>query len=440
MLTYRRAPSFRFIPLLALLLLLCAGTGGCGLRPELVRAPNLYTESDAQPYADVPEEWRNNLANVVYATDRSPLNDRGLYSYTSGRSRVISYGLCTVQMGKAEATWDELVAASTKLPRKGDWPLNVIHIDEQGFLPAQTPPVEVDGTWVDDPQWRAEANERAEQLQQIVAAQLAKTPTKELYVFVHGYNNTFEWGAARAALIWHYMGRRGVPVMFSWPAGSGGLLRGYTRDRESGEFSTVHLKRFLRALAACPDVKKINVIGHSRGTDILTSTIRELHLEYRGAGKDTRKELKLGQMVLAAPDIDLDVFIEKFSADYIGHVPEQLTVYVSDNDKAIGIASWLFSSFERIGTLRSRDLTPEAFAAAKNHPTLALVDVKAKTGRGGHDYFMTSPAVLSDLIMVLRDDRRPGAANGRPLTDNPSGFWELNNGYPFLDQPTTQPK
>jgi hypothetical protein len=34
------------------------------------------------------------------------------------------------------------------------------------------------------------------------------------------------------------------------------------------------------------------------------------------------------------------------------------------------------------------------------------------------------------LILVLRDHRRPGAPHGRPLYDNPEGFWELRDGYP----------
>ncbi|MCI0365208.1 MAG: alpha/beta hydrolase [Phycisphaerales bacterium] len=225
----------------------------------------------------------------------------------------------------------------------------------------------------------------------------------------------------------HRTWRRAGAVLL---AGSTGLLRGYTRDRESGEFANPHLKLFLRDLASCPEVKKIHLIAHSRGTDILATAVRELHLECRGAKQDTRAALKLGQIVLAAPDIDLDVFIERFGADRVGFVAERLTIYCSPNDKAIGLSNWLFGSDRRIGQLAFGDLGSSYAVAVKKHPLMNVVEVRAKTDRKGHGYFLSSPAALSDLILVLRDDRPPGAANGRPLYDDPEGFWQVKDGYP----------
>jgi esterase/lipase superfamily enzyme len=293
---------------------------------------------------------------------------------------------------------------------------------------------------VDNPEEVGVRAAETKKLHSLLAERLALTPRKELFVFVHGYNNSFESGAFRASQIWHFTGRGGVPVMFSWPAGSTGLLQGYTRDRESGEFANPHVKNFLRDLASCPEAKKIHLIAHSRGTDILATAVRELHIETRAAGKDTRDELKLGQMVLAAPDIDLDVFIEKFSADRVGFIPEQLTVYVSPNDKAIGLSNWLFGSVRRIGQLAMGDLGHDIALAAKHHPILHVVDMRGKTDRKGHGYFLSSPACLSDLILVLRDGRQPGEANGRPLYDDPKGFWELEDGYPFAKPPPATDK
>ena len=42
-------------------------------------------------------------------------------------------------------------------------------------------------------------------------------------------------------------------------------------DRESGEFTVYHLKQCLRAVAACPDVERVHLIAHSRGTDVTIS-------------------------------------------------------------------------------------------------------------------------------------------------------------------------
>jgi esterase/lipase superfamily enzyme len=403
--------------------------------PALVSAPNLYADSDANPYESVPVELQGNTATVVYATDREPETIEDVYGYGYKRSRTVSFGLCTVRMGEPQTTWDQLVAASRTRERSEPVPLMLANIDERGAWPPFAPPVQVDGRWVDDPKELDARAVQTRKLHALLAERLALTPRKELFVFVHGYNNTFTSGAFRASQIWHFTGRGGVPVLFSWPAGSTGLLQGYTRDRESGEFANPHLKMFIRDLAACPEVEKIHLIAHSRGTDILATAVRELHVESRGAGKETKAELKLGQLVLAAPDIDLDVFVERFGADRVGFVPERLTIYVSPNDKAIGLSNWLFGSARRIGQLAFGDLGPEFAAAVKSHPVLDIVDVRAKTAKKGHGYFLDSPAALSDLILVLRDGRKPGEANGRPLFNDPEGFWQVRDGYPTATSP-----
>ncbi|MCE9589399.1 MAG: alpha/beta hydrolase [Planctomycetes bacterium] len=417
------------------LLVVLAGCSG----PSLVQAPNLYVDSKENPYADVPQELQSGSATVLYATDRQSEVTKGVLGYTTKRSRAVAFGLCTVSMGE-NATWEQLVQASRTRERVGEWPLALTGIDERGQIPALPAMTLVDDRWVENPSYLQDAAKATEEIHRLLAEQLAKTPLKEVTLFVHGYNNTFASGAFRSAQIWHFTGRRGVPVLYSWPAGSTGLLRGYTHDRESGEFTNSHLKQFIRAVASCPELKKVNLVAHSRGTDILTNALRELHIECRAAGKNTRDELKLGQVVLAAPDLDLDVFVERFSAERTGFVPERLTIYISPNDKAIGMASWLFGSARRLGRLALGDLDNELASGAEKHPILNIVDVRARTDRRGHGYFLSSPAALSDLILVLRDRKAPGAANGRPLIDEPGGFWQLRDGYPNIPEKTPEAK
>jgi esterase/lipase superfamily enzyme len=69
--------------------------------------------------------------------------------------------------------------------------------------------------------------------------------------------------------------------VYSWPAGQAGLLRGYSGDRESGEFTVFHLKEFIRTIAAIDEVEKINFSAHSRGTDVILTALRELIIEAR---------------------------------------------------------------------------------------------------------------------------------------------------------------
>ncbi len=422
--------AIRWIEVVALTALLATEIGCAKKATVLVSAPNLYADDpSSKPFADVPPEWQTSTATIIYATDRQPETVDGVYGYGIERSRETRFGLATVQMGSPRTTWEQLVQASTQHERKGEFPLALTSIDERGHYPEVGPAVEIDGKWVDDPAYIDERDRATEQLHKMLAEQLAKTPRKEVYLFVHGYANTFESGTFRTSQIWHFLGRGGVGVLFSWPAGSSGLLRGYTRDRESGEFANPHLKQIIRDIASCPEVQRLNLIAHSRGTGVLATALRELHIGFAEAGKNTRDELKVGQVVLAAPDIDLDVFIERWSADRAAFAAHGLTIYTSANDKAIGLSEWLFGGLQRLGQLSlkkvGRDITVN-----KTHPVLTIVDMRGKTIKKGHGYFLDSPACLSDFILVLRDGRRPGAANGRPLYDEPGGFWELHDGYP----------
>ena len=128
-------------------------------------------------------------------------------------------------------------------------------------------------------------------------------------------------------------------------------------------------------------------------------------------------------------------------AERLVRIPERFTIYLSEEDRAIGIASWLFDSIRRIGNLVVSDLSDaqrKALEASGMNSQIQLIDVKAKTDFFGHGYFISNPAVLSDLILILRDNRLPGAENGRPLLRGEGGFWELNDGYPYLENDDDQ--
>jgi esterase/lipase superfamily enzyme len=265
---------------------------------------------------------------------------------------------------------------------------------------------------------------------QLLRERLAKTPQKDVFIFIHGFNTEFNDAVYRPAEVWHFMGRAGVPVAYTWPAGFSGI-RGYAYDRESGEFTIFHLKNFIRAVAACPDVERIHLVAHSRGTDVTITALRELNIEYQAKGESTAEALKLENLVLAAPDLDEDVFMQRFTAENLLEAARRTTIYVSKNDKAIGLADLVFASKRRVGALGPRDFTPAMRQMLAKLPNLQFIEcnVKSSSFLGSHDYVFNHPAALSDLILVLRDRRPPGKEFGRPLREPALGVWELNNDY-----------
>jgi len=403
--------------------------------PTLAPTPNLYLSDAGDPFDAVAPEFQSNLVEIFYATDRAPIEtDDGTVKYGYGRSPSLAAGTCTVAIGN-DMTWSELVQASRSPKRTARPPLKLTAIHELVRFPdSSTPMIDVDGELGEDPKYLQARAETEALAMRILSDRLAHTSRKEVYLFIHGYNNTFEDAAFRIAQLWHFMGREGVPILYSWPAGRGGVLRGYNHDRESGEFTILHLRRFIEAIASCPDVEKLHIIAHSRGTDVALTALRELNLQYAGTGLDTGEELKLGNLILAAADLDWEVTNQRLIAERLVRVPERFTVYLSKDDVALGMAAWLFDSIRRLGDLVVSDLSEAQRNALKEtglNSHLQLINVKVKTDFLGHGYFISNPAVLSDLILILRDSRPPGAENGRPLLRAEGGFWELYDGYPF---------
>jgi esterase/lipase superfamily enzyme len=423
---------------LALLLVASLATVGCQ-GPVLVPTPNLIVAAEDDPFANVAPEDQTGDVEMYYVTDRKPETKKdGSLAYGYGRSRSIAFGTCTLSIGEG-TSWDQLVAASRTDRRERDLPLKVTNIHELVRGPdSNSPMVEIDGRRVEDPEAVAEIQKGRAAVADMLRERLQRIDRREIFMFVHGYNNTFDYAAFRMGQIWHFLGRVGVPILYTWPAGHPDALRGYNYDRESGEFTIFHLRSALEFLAASPDVDKIHIIAHSRGTDVAMSALRELHLQARGAGESTRERYKIGHVILAAPDLDFEVVSQRIGAERLHLVPERLTIYLHPGDKAIGIAQWLFDSFRRLGELEAADLTPQQQAGLKLMPELQMVNCRLKTDFIGHAYFIDNPSVFSDLILVLRDDRDPGVENGRPLVEERSGFWTLWEGYPIGEMPEPQ--
>lgn len=58
----------------------------------------------------------------------------------------------------------------------------------------------------------------------MLVRQLELTPRKELFVYVHGYHNSFADAAFTMAELWHFLGCIGVPIIYTWPAGHPGMF------------------------------------------------------------------------------------------------------------------------------------------------------------------------------------------------------------------------
>lgn len=395
---------------------------GCSAR--LVDAPNLYAPDD-HPYTWSDDDARAFAgADVIYATDREP-NERHrdpADAYGFGRSVSLAIGVARVEFGRG-TTWERLVQHSVGA-RDASLDLGVASVDEHFRFPPSA-------AFAQDEMDVADRVESArDDLEQLVESMLDANGGTDAYVYVHGFNNGFEDGLFAIGQIWHYLGRRGVPISYSWPAGRG-TLRGYAYDRESGEFTNFHLKQFLRALGDVDRIERIHLISHSRGTDVLMTSLRELAIEARCEGRRLSETLKLGHLVLAAPDLDVDVVSQRIGAEQLHLEAETTTVYMNADDKALGLSKVLFLGRTRFGRAREEDFSPEqARFFERSRDQLALIDSRTSTSFIGHSYFYANPAVLSDLVLLLAEDAWVDDPR-RPLEPTDYGAWIIRDGYPY---------
>jgi esterase/lipase superfamily enzyme len=425
-------------PRIAVLALSGAATllAGCASGPALPAPPNLYLGGDVSAMEMTPADQRSPDVEILYATDREPNEvaaspDARYYDHR--RSNSLAVGSSTIRLGR-DMAWDELLRES--LDERGRRiPLEIVAVDEHVRFPSSIalPVWRDDGTLDDAPEFLEARAAAARSVRDEISRRLATAERKEVFVYIHGVGNSFSDPMFRMAELWHYLGRPGVPVVYTWPAlKGGGLLRGYTYARESSEFTVYHLRQFLLAVASCSDVERIHILAHSRGTGVTLSVLRDLRLLYLGEPDDGRASLKLGNVILAAPDIDLQVAQQRYRPDQVYKIYDRLTLYSTPEDSALGIAEWLFGSITRVGGLTAKDVSPERIAALKSGRLgVDVIDVRVKQkGAHGHTYWIDNPAVLSDVILVLRDDRAPGREHGRPMLQAESGFWEIHDGYP----------
>lgn len=215
-------------------------------------------------------------------------------------------------------------------------------------------------------------------------AALAQRPDKdrEIFLFVHGYNNNIADSLFRNAQITHDYNIGAVSLHYAWP--SGGAIPLYVFDRDSTVVGRRGLAETIE-IAAQTNAKDIILVGHSMGAYVVMEALRDLAISGRG-----RYLKRLGGVVLAAPDIDLDAY--QSQADDIGDLPQPFTIIVSRRDRALGISRRLTGGHPRVGS--------GADIAQLQTRGITVLDVSDVDG-GSHNVFASS-----QTLMKLIDNSR----------------------------------
>ncbi|WP_245331011.1 alpha/beta hydrolase [Mesorhizobium sophorae] len=231
-----------------------------------------------------------------------------------------------------------------------------------------------------------------EQARQWVRSDADVTPKRRVLVFVHGFNNRFDDAVFRSAQIVHDAGTPIVPVLFTWPSRASVFAYGY--DRESTNFSRDGFEQVLNLLAKDPSVGEITILAHSMGNWLTLETLRQMAI------RDRRLPAKIKDVMLAAPDVDVDVFANEI--DDMGSPRPNFTLFVSQDDHALAISRRVWGSTARLGAI---DPTKEPYKTQLASEHIAVVDLTKREGDDSlnHGKFSTSPELVRLIGGRLED-------------------------------------
>ncbi len=349
-------------PVFAVLLPLL-GSGACAGRPTGVLLPVTATEP-------VPGTAR---VDMLVATTRKSAADRGVL-FSGERGDAVTYTDLAVS----------IPPDATRQPGTVQWPKSLPGNPATDFVALRAEPVDRAKVAA----WTGRAVRRG-----------AK---RHVLVFVHGFNNKFEDAVFRFAQIVHDSGATVAPVLFTWPSKGSVLAYGY--DRESTNFSRNGLETLLRDLSRDPNVGEVTVLAHSMGNWLTLESLRQMAI------RDRRVAPKIRNVILAAPDVDMDLAREAFRD--MGPNRPRLTLMVSGDDQALAVSRLVWGDGIRLGAINPNAEPYRTELARQNIDVLNLSSVK------GDDPLNHGKFASGDVVALL--GKR--LADGQPISDGQVGF------------------
>lgn len=324
------------------------------------------------------------LVRVYFATDRKRQPTKPDRLMFSDERSSLSWGWCDISIPENHRTG--------RLERPSVWKLQ-FRPNRNQHITVQTGSVT---SWDD--------------ISNHLRVELSKRSDAHALLFVHGYNTSFEGAALRTAQISFDLGFDGATFFFSWP--SRAKVLPYTQDEQSIEKSRPNLTAMIEKILSHTDIDRICLIAHSMGNRALFYSLKELS----GLGETTRA--KIGEIILAAPDIDADVFLRDIAPEVAGMgVP--ITLYASKNDRALK-ASRRVHRDQRAG-----DTEPVPVL----HDAVETIDASnCDTSMLGHAYVGSKKTILSDLSYIVKESLRAEKRFGLDkieLSPNGKIYWRI---------------
>jgi len=319
---------------------------------------------------------------VFYATDRNRTENTEPATFFGTERSELSYGICEVSIPR-EHRMGELESASI-------WKLEFREDPEKHVVLLNVMPTEKNQYFTE------------------LSTRIRASAGKNAFIFVHGYNVSFEDAARRTAQIAYDLAFDGASVFYSWP--SQGNFGSYSIDETNIEWSQSNLRRFLEDFVAHTDADNVYLIAHSMGNRALTKAFVALVSEK----PELRQRFR--EVILTAPDIDAEVFKRDIAPQLVVN-NISVTLYASSEDKAL-LASKQFHGYPRAG---------DAGNGLVLVPGVDTIDATGvDTSFLKHSYFAEVRSVLADIFYLVHENKQPNDRFALERVDTAAGrYWKF---------------
>lgn len=332
-----------------------AATRGSLPRPGEIAGKDRRYQQNAQGFATV---------RVFYGTNRAPTRETKPAQFYGGARGDLQYGSLDVTIPRihqeaqleTQPRWVEYTFAADQAAMRAQYVL----------LDKVTP---------------LERSEFVRQLHQ----QISESRLKDVFIFVHGYNNTFEDAARRTAQMAYDLDFDGTPMLYSWP--SQGNATAYAVDEAAVGISGRRLADFLETVVTLSGAQRIHLIAHSMGNRALIEAL-QTYLAKRAP--ENRRHI-FGQIVFTAPDVDRDYFTDAIPS--LAGSAERVTLYASDNDYALRTSQFVH------GAPRAGTAGDDVIVKLAGLDSIDMSSVPADAL--GHSYFAANSGAIYDIFRLL---------------------------------------
>jgi esterase/lipase superfamily enzyme len=247
-----------------------------------------------------------------------------------------------------------------------------------------------------------------------VAEMAKRTGRSKVLVFVHGFNNRFDDAVYRFAQIVHDSKVPAIAVLFTWPSRGEVRLRAYTYDRESANYSRDALENLLNMLVSYPAITEVSLLAHSMGNWIALEALRGRSIRGGQTAGSIRAD-KLKNVMLVAPDVDVDVF--RTQIQRMGNARPRIALFVSQDDQALSFSKNTWGGVARLGDV---DPTQEPYRSEFERDGILVFDLTKLETPGDNAHDRAFEDVTSVVGMI-----RQRLTDGQAMTDRGSGLSDL---------------